>query len=200
VSPLLHHPEFKDKEIHVFEACVLDTETVEVDPIKSIEALEKAITSLKSLKKGTVVIDSVSDVWQWLLAWLEVVATKRTQSGGIYRFEYGKANQRYRKLILRLLAQPINVVLTAHVGDVYDKSGQTTGAKVPKTQKTTMHMIDIGLYAQKRYDAVAKSWKYVSTLRKCRFKRSFEATIDDVTYDKLVEFLKEELGVVVEQQ
>ena len=71
VSPLLQHEEFKNKDISIFEACVLDTETVEVAPIRSIETLEKAITSLGGLKKGTVVIDTITDVWQWLLAWLE---------------------------------------------------------------------------------------------------------------------------------
>ena len=82
---MLQKEPFKSKDIRVFEACVLDTKTVEVDPIQSIEALEKALTALRTLEKGTVVIDSVSDVWAWMQAWLEVVASKKTASGQPYR-------------------------------------------------------------------------------------------------------------------
>jgi len=197
VAPLLQKEPFKNKDIRVFEACVLDTKTVEVDPIQSIEALEKALTALRTLQKGTVVIDSVSDVWSWMQAWLEVVASKKTASGQPYRFEYGKANMRYRKLILRLLAQPINVVLTAKTTEKYDSQGNPTGLYVPRAQKDTAHMVDVVLYARKEFDPVAKRWKYVSTLQKCRFQRGFEVEIEDVTYDKLVKLLREQLGVVI---
>ena len=131
-------------------------------------------------------------------AWLEVVASKKTASGQPYRFEYGKANMRYRKLILRLLAQPINVVLTAKLTEKYDSSGNPTGMYVPRAQKDTAHMVDIVLYLRKQFDPIAKQWKYVSTLQKCRFQRSFEVEITDVTYDKLVQLLRERLGVVIQ--
>jgi len=197
LAPLLQKDLFKDKEIRVFEACVLDTKTVEVDPIKSIEALERALSALSTLQRGTVVIDSISDVWQWLQAWLEVVASKKTSTGQPYRFEYGKANMRYRKLILRLIAQPINVVLTAKVTEKYDSSGNPMGVYVPRAQKDTSHMVDVVLYAKKEFDPIAKRWKYASTLTKCRFQRGFEAELEDVTYDKLIALLKEQLGVVI---
>ena len=100
-------------------------------------------------------------------------------------------------MILRLLAQPVNVVLTAHVGDVYDKSGQTTGAKVPRAQKQSLHMVDLGIFIRKSFDPIAKRWKYMATMKKCRFKRGFEFGIEDITYDTLVKALKDKLGVVI---
>jgi len=94
VAPLLSKEPFKNKDIRVFEACQLDVDTVEVDPIKSIEAVEQAITALQRVDKGTIVIDSATDIWQWLVAWLEVVASRRTSSGQPYRFESACSSDR----------------------------------------------------------------------------------------------------------
>jgi len=58
-------------------------------------------------------------------------------------------------------------------------------------------MVDIILHAKKQFDPIAKEWKYVSTLEKCRFQRGFSAEIEDVTYDKLVALLRDQLGVKI---
>ena len=85
--PLLCKEPFKNKDIRVFEAAQLNVESAEIDPVKSIEAVEEAISFLKDINEGTVVIDSVTDIWQWLGAWLEVTASVRTASGRPYQFE-----------------------------------------------------------------------------------------------------------------
>jgi hypothetical protein len=56
-------PKFKGKEIYIFPACQLDAD-VKVDPIQSIEAVEEAISKLGRLEKGTIVLDSATDLWQ----------------------------------------------------------------------------------------------------------------------------------------
>jgi hypothetical protein len=60
-APLL--PKFKGKEVYVFPACQLDAD-VKVDPVQSIEAVEEAISKLGRLDKGTIVLDSATDLWQ----------------------------------------------------------------------------------------------------------------------------------------
>ena len=89
VAPLLAKPEFRDKDIRIYDAVKLDLEKDEVDPIGSLEMLEKALTALRDVKYGTIVIDTITDIWQWIGAWLEVVATRRTQTGQPYQFEWG---------------------------------------------------------------------------------------------------------------
>jgi hypothetical protein len=56
-------PKFKGKEIYIFPACQLDAD-VKVDPVQSIEAVEEAISKLGRLDKGTIVLDSATDLWQ----------------------------------------------------------------------------------------------------------------------------------------
>jgi hypothetical protein len=60
-APLL--PKFKGKEVYIFPACQLDAD-VKVDPAQSIEAVEEAISKLGRLDKGTIVLDSATDLWQ----------------------------------------------------------------------------------------------------------------------------------------
>jgi hypothetical protein len=129
--------------------------------------------------------------------WLESVARRKTESGQPYRFEYGEANRRWRKLLLRLVAQPVNVVITAQTTSAFDIDGRELPVKLPKIQKQTSHIADIELHLQKLFDPSKKGFVYRATIKKCRFQRGFEAEIEDVTYDKLVEVLKTKLGVEV---
>jgi len=199
VAPLLAKEPFKSKEVYVYEAARLSEETAEIDPAASLDAVEKALTVLlrKQLTKGTVVIDSVTDIWQWHQAWLEQLSdVRRTQTGQILRFEWGRANMRYRKLILRLMARPVHVVLTAQSQEVYDAQGHPTGVYRPRAQRQTAHMVDIVLHLEKVYDPTSRAVKYYATLEKCRFQRGLNKRIESVTYDKLVATLRE-IGVEV---
>jgi len=190
---------FPEKEIYIAEVVHIDPITDEPDPIKSLEKVEKAIAAIASqnISKGTIVIDSATDIWAWITAWLEQVATRRTASGQPFRFEYGLANERYRQLIVRLLAKPVHVVLTAQEQDVYDSSGKPTGMKQPRWQKQTPHWVDIVLHTVKRFDPSLKRWRYVAVMEKCRFKRAFNLEIEDVTYEKLRNALRRNLGIDV---
>jgi len=191
---------FPEKRIFIAEVTHIDPITDQPDPIRSLENVEKAIAAIAStnIERGTIVIDTVTDIWQWICAWLEQVATRRTQSGQPYRFEYGLANERYRQIIVRLLAKPVHVVLTAHESPIYDEKGQEIpGLTQGKWQKQTPHWVDIVLHAQKRFNASLKRWQYVTTIEKCRFKRGLNAQIEDITFQKLVNFLRQNLGVDV---
>jgi len=64
VAPLLTKDVFRNKEIYIYEAVKLSIEKDEVDPIGSLEQLEQALTALKDVNRGTVVIDTLTDVWQ----------------------------------------------------------------------------------------------------------------------------------------
>jgi len=196
IAPLLLKEPFSSKDIRVFEAAQLSVETAELDPIQSIEAVEQAVAYLKDINTGTIVIDTVTDIWQWIGAWLETVATARTQSGRPYQFEWGKANIRYRRLILRLMAKPrVHVILTGQPRPLYDEQGRRLGSMEPRVQRQTEHMVDAVLYLEKRsYPGYVK---YVATLTKCRFQRGFNTTIEDITFDRLVNVLETELGVVM---
>ena len=83
--PLLH--KFPGKQIFVYEAAVLDETTMEPDALKSLDKIEEALGTLQAVEVGTICIDSGTDVWQWMGAWLEQTAKRRTASGQPYQFE-----------------------------------------------------------------------------------------------------------------
>ena len=113
--------------------------------------------------------------------------------------KWGKANMRYRKLLLRLMAKPkVHVILTGQPRPIYDESGRRVGADEPRVQRQTEHMVDLVIHMEKQYDKVSGIYRYISTVTKCRWQRGLNLEIEDLTFDKLVETLETKLGVVIE--
>ncbi len=213
VTSLGHH--FEGKDIRVLECSVPYTEKPEmasgeiddqpfaIDPVKSLDKLEDATNALKDVQEGTIVIDSVSDVWAWLGNWLDYIAKKNVSKGSgkeyMMRTEWQKANAKYRWLMMRLLSRPCNVVLTSRSGPVYDASGNITAMTKPKAQQETAYYVDIVAKMEKKeiQDIDPKTGKItgsrpsrVAVIEKCRFADVGRLEIQDMTYDKLENALK----------
>jgi len=196
--PVVRH--FKDKEIYVFEAAILDPDTDEPDAEASLKKIERALATLKDIDKGTIVLDSGTDIWGWLGAWVEQGAQKKgkmTSIGQPQRLEWSRANTRWRQLILRLMAKPVHFVITAQPQEEYSSKGEAMGIYKPRIQKQTEFMCDIILHIEKEFKKGARKPVYKATLTKCRFQRGLELTFEDVTFDGLCEVLDEKLGVKV---
>lgn len=200
LAPLLRH--FPDKEIYIHEAAILDDEKDEPDVDSSMKNIEKAIASLRDVEAGTIVIDSGTDIWQWLGAWVEqeaVKANKMTSAGTPQRLQWGRANLRWRQMILRLMSKPVHFIITAQSQEEYSSSGQQLGTFKPKIQRQTPHMCDVILHLRKTFPKVKGKpvAKYIATVTKCRFQRGLDMKIEDVTWDRLITELKDKLGVEV---
>jgi len=213
VTSLGHH--FDGKDIRVLECSVpytdapksasgeIDDQPFAIDPVKSLDKLEDATNALKEVQEGTIVIDSVSDVWAWLGNWLDYIAKKNVSKGSgkeyMMRTEWQKANAKYRWLMMRLLSRPCNVVLTSRSGPVYDSSGNVTMQTKPKAQQETAYYVDIVAKMEKKdiQDIDPKTGKItgvrnsrVAVIEKCRFADVGRLEIQDMTYDKLENALK----------
>ena len=189
VTQLAHH--FKGKEIYVIEANVFDPDSDEVDPLKSLEEVDKAIKLLRDVDKGTIVIDSITDIWSWVMHWLHVVSEKKKSGGGkeyMPQFEWGKANERYRFMIMRLLSRPTHFIATARVKPEYGADGKITGNTKPAWMQETPYFADIQIDMMKK--TIGGVTKYLSMISKCRFQRQFNKTIEDLTFPKLTDELK----------
>jgi len=193
-APVLRH--FRKKEIHVYEAAYIDPKTDELDPLESIERVGQALTTLAEMKEGTIVIDTGTDIWNWIRAWLEAQSVKKTASGTVYRFEYGRANLKYRNLIMKIIAKPLNFVVTGQTRVVYDVEGRPTNIIEPRWMKQTEHWVDVLIHTKKIEEKSGRT-RYFGIIRKCRWQRAFNLEIEDITYDKLVQALKEKLDVVI---
>lgn len=198
-TPLLR--KFPGKDIRIMSAAVLDPDTDEPDMDESLKKLEKAVATLSELEHGTIVIDSGTDIWSWLGAWVEQEASKRdklTKAGTVQRLEWGRANLRWAQLILRLMNKKgMHFVITAQPRELYNNKGEQTGTFEPKIQKQTKFKCDIVLNVEKEYDDEINESIYVTHPTDCRFQRGWEMEIRDITFDKLTDKLYTELGIVV---
>lgn len=199
--PLAIKDEFSDKEIHIAEIPVLNKKE-EPDAIASLDRLESAIKKVDDSQGGTIIIDSITDVWKWIQTWLEQRQDVKTNNlGEPYRFEWGKANDKYRNLWLLAQLKDMHMVVTGQVKDVYDSSGNKSGETEARWQNQTPHWVDVYLKAWKTKKKASDSGDievdYKARFEKCRFERSFDRKLDDVTFDSLKSVLEESFGIKV---
>jgi len=211
VAQLLHH--FPDKEIGIMECTEpyteaptkartgqVDDQPFAVDPVVSLRKVEKASLALKNVQGGTIVLDSGTDLWSWLGAWIELTADKQySKTGGMMRTEWSKANARYRTILMRLLSRPCHFVMTGRSQQVYDGQGNMTATEKFAAQKETPYFADIIIHLTKkpRQNVDVTTGKVTGTViqrvgivEKCRFADVNNMTITDPTYDNLKESLK----------
>ena len=198
---IVHH--FPGKDINIFDAFVIDPNTDQPDPIASIDAIDEAIRALRDLKEGTIVLDSATHLWQWVQSWLNEQQVKRTKSGTILQFEYAIAFDKYRAMVLRLLARPTHFVMTSQMRDVYDARGQSTGGREPRWFGETPHQVDCWWLMEKATTVLGQNQpsviKYRATLQRERWQRMRKVyTVEDLTYEKIIKTLNEGLGIPLE--
>ena len=194
--------EERDK-VYIFEALQLDPETMEPDPIQSLVEVEKALKAVVKYvqehpdERGTIVIDSASDIWTWIGTWLEEEGAKRrTKTGEVPRFEWGRANKRYLQMIYKLLRSKWHVVLTGKVREIFTEEGAPTGRYRPRWQHDTEHWLDIVIKAEK----ITPLGKTVPvrqfTIVKCR-AWNLTGTLTNPTWNDVVRFIEERAKVKI---
>lgn len=154
VEPLFIH--FPNKDIRIVQCSrpfaeaptirktgKVDTEVATSDPELSLREFEKVTMLLKDIKEGTIVLDSITDVWEWFSAWIDINAAKFTSGGQMMRTEWGRVNSKYKTLINRLLSRPVDVIMTARSENIYNDQGKETRATKMSGQKRTEYMPNI---------------------------------------------------------
>jgi len=211
VDQLLHH--FPDKDIKIMECTEPytpapvtkktgkeDERPAAVDPLLSLKQFDKATLLLKDVTEGTIVVDSGSDLWEWWGAWIEYNADKFVQSGNMMRTEWGKANTRYKWMLMRLISRPVNFVMTLRSQNIYSGDGKETSQEKFSGQKNTPFIPDMVIHLEKKatpkIDTAGKvtgsNISRVGTLTKLRFNDIYNNAIvmQNPTYDVLKESLK----------
>lgn len=200
--PLFQHFEEDLEDIEWCDATFLDPNSDLPDPHKAIQLLESSITAIKEFTDnvtkekpiaGVVVIDSLTDVWDWIQEWLDQVGKKA--KGQLLQFNWPMARRRIKQLIFRLIAKPVHLICTAHPQDVYINKSPT-GEKRARIEKALPHRFDIILHARK-FEVPGSPVQYKAFVTKCRFKKDWRPVFDEVTFSKLTDKLKEDLGIEV---
>ncbi len=148
-SPLAF--QFVGKDINILDVA-------EKDGNKSFSKVEKAIEFIEKQEKvGTVIIDSISDLWDYTQEYAKINIFKiKPQDRLAQQWDWGVINKLYLNLILRLIKLDCNVILTAREGEIYAGAGKPTSMVKPKWQKNTGFWVDLVLYNSKKIDKVGK--------------------------------------------
>jgi len=184
--------------------------TIKADVDKSLKNIEIAATTILKFArdnpdvKGTIAIDSMSDVWDWLGQWLtKLPGVKLTSSGKPQQLEWQHANERYLQLLydlLMLYEEGWHVILTGRLKEDYIGAGIKTGEVKGAWQKWTQHWVSIVIFMFKEYyfesdedlnDPVkrklSKKFKRGALIEKCRLNGNIEGMVYyDLDWDTLI--------------
>ena len=169
-----------------------------INPIKSLQKFDAAIAKLiESVHGGTVVVDTMSDVNEWLKLYLEAAIPKSTSAKGVeYRnqFDWKYVNQKWLWLWQKLKAIDANLVVIAKSKPVY-QDGDLTGDFEPDLRQGSAYQASViiecineistenGSVTKTRY---AKFDKF----RGSKFAHKYKEK--DLTYKRIVEIIKSE--------
>ena len=192
---------FPSKEIYFTEVYVPDyTGTFEVDATKSLENIDAAVRQIRAMSiadpksVGTVVVDSVTDVWKWVSYWMKTEILKIDKTARVkQQWDWDFANTKYQNIIMQLLSLPAHIVLTAQDKEEYAGAGQPTGEFTGKWMKQTPYWVDIVMGVHK-INSKDGSLKFVTVVEDCRHPNEgcepiSNVDIEDFTYEKLCEKL-----------
>ena len=170
-----------------------------VDLVQSLEAMIDAIDVLTSLialdkgnpdaRRGTIVIDSMSDLWGWLGSWKEELDAGKEKTN---RLDWGKVNKRYIEVIYMLLHSNWNVVLTFRSKPQVDEKGSDTGIRDAQWQKNTGYYIDSVI----EFDFVAQEFQ--ATFHKGRLgKFMYGKVMRNPDWPTLIKYIKDNAGITI---
>jgi hypothetical protein len=144
----------EDIKERIFVFDLLENTSIEdgnIDYPKTLALLEHVIKKISQEMKNsdepiTIVVDSATDIWDWLGIWLDElpgVAHIGKDKDKVNRLEWGKANKRYADMFRNLMMSGCNVIMTFRAKDAVDGSGCNLGYFIPRWQKNTDYWIDV---------------------------------------------------------
>ena len=193
---------FPDKDIYFVDVYVPDySGTFEVDAIKTLENIDAAIRQIRKLiiddpkAVGTVVLDSVTDIWKWVAEWMKLDVLKIDKTARVkQQWDWGYANTKYQNIIMQIVSLPTHVVLTAQDKEEYAGAGQPSGQYEPSWMWQTPQWVDIELNLLKIIPAANVKPKYKAVVKNCRHPDDFKEpidgkSVDDPTFENIRELL-----------
>lgn len=165
----------------------------EKDEVNNYENFVNAVDYLCDLpdeQVGTIIVDSISDVWEWAQAYGKVKVFKLSVMDRLkQQFDWGIINKLYLKPLQKLINKNCNVIITARESETYNGPGQPSGRFEPKCQKKTPYWVDIVLYHEIKF--MNKQIQFFARIDKCRQKGELIGKIiENPSIEKIKEMLK----------
>ncbi len=160
-----YEAQFKTKDIRVFSVYKEHAKTKEIDPIASFEQFWNVIIESVTMKEGTIVIDSLSDIYQWVNSYLRLKILELDPSTSGFNSDIRPSswywrNDKWETLMKMLRKAQCNVIFTAKVKKVWAqepsaKTGKPTLMQTsryePVWHQSTPYWADILMDLQIRY-------------------------------------------------
>ena len=189
-------PPLADKfpDANVIQLSALDKENVEEkDEVKNFDNFINTIDALVAMpdeEVGTIIVDSISDIWDWAQAYAKIKIFKIGIEERLkQQWDWGVINKLYLKPLQKLINKNCNLILTARESEVYDGPGNPSGRYTPKCQKKTPYWVDMVLYHQIKF--INKQIQFSARIDKCRHKGNIIGQIiQDPSLEKIEELLK----------
>jgi hypothetical protein len=184
----------KFPDAKVINICSVEGENVdEKDEVKNFENFQEIVDFLIKIPDkeiGTIIVDSISDVWSWAQAYAKTKVFKiPIEDRFKQQFDWGVPNSLIRKTVLKFINKNCNVIFTAREGEIYDGPGQPSGKFKPETQKKIPFYVDIVLHHETKF--INKQILFQAKIEKCRQKGELIGKIvENPTLEKIKELLK----------
>jgi hypothetical protein len=194
---------FPDKEIFYIDAYEPDPSGIfEADVTKSIAKIDAAVKIIRKMciekpdSVGTVVLDSVTDVWKWVMEWMKLDILKIDRTARVkQQWDYGYANTKYQNIIMQLISLPVHIVLTAQDKEEYAGAGQPSGVYEPSWMWQTPQWVDLRINLVRLQSAKEQSVKYVGSIIESRHMDEDKVSLAgevvyDIDFDKVMGLVK----------
>ena len=184
----------KFPDAKVINICNIDGDDVdEKDEVKNFENFQTVVKQLVAIPDeeiGTIIVDSVTDIWSWVQAYAKTKVFKiPIEDRFKQQFDWGVPNSLIRKNILKLINKNCNIIFTAREGEVYAGAGQPTGRYRPECQKKIPFFVDVVLHHEVRF--INKAIQFQAKIEKCRHKGELVGkVIESPSLNKLKEMLE----------
>jgi len=169
-----------------------------LDVVSSMEVAFDVIGQLidavsESEQVGTIIVDSCSDLWDFLKAWLQEQTDLKTvkSTGDMMSTEWGRANKRWTQFMRLLQASNWNVILTFKAKEKFGSKGERLGIFDPDWQKNTFHWLDLNVELRRVVN------NHVFIIHGGRFGDTYEEK-SNINFDELRQYLTDKSGVKFE--
>ena len=165
----------------------------EKDEVNNFDNYLNAIDHLCAIpddQVGTIIVDSMSDIWEWAQAYAKVKVFKIGIEDRLkQQWDWGVINKLYLKPLQKLINKNCNVIITARESEKYESAGKPSGKFEPKCQKKTPYWVDIVLHHEMKF--MNKQLQFNAKIEKCRQKGELIGKyIESPTLSKIKEMLQ----------
>jgi predicted YcjX-like family ATPase len=173
----------------------------DVNPMGSLKNFDKAVSALlENVHGGTVIVDTMSTVNDWLKALMNANVPKHVKADGteyVDQFDWKYVNTKWKWLLDKLKSIDANLVILARAAPVYQGRDIVVGEWQPEMRDGWKYLTSVIIQLSKIdiQDPITKKFtsKRIAKFNKFRgndLSQNYE--IEDVNYNKVIEILTKE--------